>query len=296
MSEIKTALGLDVGGTKIKAIALQSPDKILAETVMPSLASQGPDGVRQSIRSCVSYFKEKKISFEAIGIGCAGSVDHKTGVVRNSPNFTNWKDIPLGDWVTQDYGVPVCVENDANCAVLAESRIGAGKGFNNAVLLTLGTGIGGGLVLNGKLYRGSTGTAGELGHLSIHADGIECPCGNRGCFERYCSATSVKMRAKGTSPKVVFSKVNENPEYRKIVSEFLENFQIGLVSIANVFDPDCILLGGAVTEGVGVYLNQLQSWVTAHAFPAVGQNVKILMTKHGNLSGSLGAALLAMDF
>lgn len=291
----KIALGLDIGGTKLKALALQSPDKILAETVIPSQASEGPNAVRKAIFSCVSYFKDKKIPFQSIGIGCAGSVDHRGGIVRNSPNFAHWKDIPLKDWVTQDTGVPVCIENDANCAVLSECKIGAGQGFENIVLLTLGTGIGGGLILNNQLFRGSTGTAGELGHFSIHADGIECPCGNRGCFERYCSATSVKKKANGISPKEVFSKASENPFYGKIVSEFLDDFQIGLVSIANMFDPDCILLGGAVTEGVGVYLPKLQAWVKNHAFPIVGQHIQIKMTKHGNLSGSLGAALLAIE-
>lgn len=295
MSDVKTALGLDIGGTKIKAIALQAPDQILAETVIPSKASEGPDAVRRAIHSCIHLFQEKNISFQAIGVGCAGSVDPKNGVVRNSPNFTAWKDIPLRDWISQDCRLPACVENDANCAVLSEAKIGAGRGFKNVVLLTLGTGIGGGLVINNQLYRGSTGTAGELGHFSIYANGIECPCGNRGCFERYCSATSVQKKAGGVSPKIVFSKANENPEYKRIVTEFLEDFKIGLVSIANVFDPDCILLGGAVTQGVGTYLEQLQSWVKQHAFPAVGQHVSIRITKHGNLSGALGAALLAMD-
>lgn len=289
------ALGLDIGGTKIKAIALQAPDKILAETVIPSLASKGPEAVRTAIHSSVHFFQEKGISFQSIGIGCAGSVDNRKGIVRNSPNFSSWKDIPLQDWISQDFGVPVAIENDANCAVLAEHRMGAAKGHENVVLLTLGTGIGGGLVLNGKLFRGSTGTAGELGHLSIYANGIECPCGNTGCFERYCSATSVQKKAGGVSPKIVFAEANTNPEYGKIVSQFIEDFQIGLVGIANVFDPDCILLGGAVTRGVSAYLNRLQSWVKQHAFPAVGQNIQIKITQHGNLSGALGAALLAME-
>ena len=294
-SEQTITLGLDIGGTKLKALALSGTGEILKEVSLPSLADQGPSAVRQAIRQTVDYFKTSGISFRAIGIGCAGSVDPMKGIVRNSPNFTDWSDINLKSWVEADYSVPVCVENDANCAVFSEWKMGAGKGYQNLVLLTLGTGIGGGLILDGKLFRGATGTAGELGHMSIHTEGIPCPCGNRGCFERYCSASAVKELAKGVSPKEVFSKASIVPEYKKIIDSFILQFQIGLVGIANIFDPQCILLGGAVTDGVALYLNDITEWVKTHSFPAVGAQLEIKTTKYKNLSGSLGAALLAQD-
>jgi len=289
-------LGIDIGGTKLKAIALSPSNEILKELSIPSQADQGPNFVRKSVREAVQLFQDSGIKFSGIGIGCAGSVDHHAGVVRNSPNFAHWSNVPLREWVQEDFNVPVAIENDAKCAVYAEWKVGAGKGCKNLVLLTLGTGIGGGLILDGRLFRGATGTAGELGHLSIHTDGIPCPCGNQGCFERYCSATAVKNQAKGVSPKDVFSKASIVPEYQKIIEEFIFNFQVALVGIANMFDPEVILLGGAVTDGLSIYLEKISEHVKSHAFPAVGTNLTIKTTQFKNLSGSLGAALLVKEY
>lgn len=287
-----TTLGLDIGGTKLKSIAYDHASKKIVEKVVPSRASENPEAVRTAIQETVKAFQNDGIKYSHIGIGCAGSVDQAGGIVRNSPNFAKWLNIPLKNWVEEDFKVPVSIENDANCAVIAEWKAGNGIGLKNIVLLTLGTGIGGGLVLDGRLYRGSTGTGGELGHYSIHANGMECPCGNRGCFERYCSATSVKTKAGGISPRTVFEETDKSPVYKRIVSEFLEDFKVGLVSISNIFDPDVILVGGAVAEGVSRYLPELKDWVSKHAYPPIGNHVKLLPTKHRNLSGALGAAFL----
>jgi glucokinase len=184
------------------------------------------------------------------------------------------------------------VDNDANCAVIAEWKMGNGRNKQNVVLLTLGTGIGGGLILNGQLFRGSTGTAGELGHFSIHSDGKWCPCGNRGCFERYCSATALR-EAGEVSAREVFARGDEE-FFKGIIVHFLRDFQVALTSLANAFDPDCILLGGAVTQGLVPYLTTLDAWVKKHAFPSVAAHMELGLAKFGNLSGSLGAALLAL--
>lgn len=288
----RVGLGLDIGGTKLKAVALEESGEILAEFSVDSEASKSPDHVREALHTCVKHFREQGIQFTSIGVGCAGSVNGKTGVVRNSPNFNNWKDVPLRDWMQDDFQVPVVVDNDANCAVYTEWKLGNGKGFDNIVLLTLGTGIGGGIILDGNLFRGATGTGGELGHMSIYADGIECACGNRGCFERYCSATAMRRRAGDISSKEVFTHP-ENPAYAKVIDEYLQDFQIGLVSIANIFDPDIILLGGAVSEGVCLHLPKIEAWVKEHAFPAIAAHMQIKPAKFGNYSGGLGAALMS---
>lgn len=294
-SKSTITIGLDIGGTKLKGIAVRGKTEILKEISIPSRANEGPEQVRLAVKEAGEALLLPGTTLTGIGLGCAGSVDHHQGVVRNSPNFAHWKNVPLRDWVHQDFGVPVVVENDAKCAVFSEWKVGAGKGHQNVVLLTLGTGIGGGLILAGKLFRGATGTAGELGHLSIHTEGLQCPCGNRGCFERYCSATAVKNQAKGVSPKDVFSKAAIVPEYKKIIDEFIYNFQVALVGIANIFDPEVILLGGAVTDGLAIYLDEISKHVKNHAFPAVGENLTIKTTQFKNLSGSLGAALLAQE-
>ncbi len=290
----RITLGIDIGGTRIKTVAVQSPDVILDEHRIDSDAKHGPQAVREAVKRAVKYYQERGIEFMGIGMGCAGSVDPKTGVVLNSPNFADWKNVPLAQWAREDFGLPVTVANDANCAMFTEWKIGNAQGCNNAILLTFGTGIGGGLILNGKLYAGSTGSAGELGHFSIHAGGIWCPCGNRGCFERYCSASAIELAAKGIGAKEVFARREEEP-FRSILQRFFDDLNIAVTSLSNIFDPDCILFGGGLAKGVMEHAEDIQAWVRKHAFPAVSQHVKILPTKFANQSGAIGAALLAHE-
>ncbi len=290
----RITLGIDIGGTRIKTVALQNPDVILEEHRIDSDAKHGPHAVREAVGRAIQYYKDRGIAFNGLGIGCAGAVDPKSGMVLNSPNFADFKDVPLAQWARQDFGLPVVVANDANCAMFTEWKIGNAMNSNNAILLTFGTGVGGGLILNGKLYAGSTGTAGELGHFSIHADGVWCPCGNRGCFERYCSASAIELACKGLSAKDVFARSNEEP-YRSILQRFFDDLFIGVTSLANIFDPDCILLGGGLSKGILARLEDIQAWIGKHAFPSVARHVKIMPTKFLNQSGAIGAALLAQE-
>jgi glucokinase len=288
----KNTLGLDIGGSSIKAIALEA-NQILEEREFPSHSQVGPEAVRKAIATTVNYFKDKGLTIGAIGIGCAGSVAPVTGVVRNSPNFSSWENVPLKDWVKEDFKLPVTVDNDANCAVYTEWKLGAGKEFSNVVLLTLGTGIGGGLIINKKLFRGATGTAGELGHFSIHTDGVDCACGNRGCFERYCSASALEAKFPGMTAKEIFEK--NDPKTQKAVDDFFYDFRIGLTSLANMFDPDAFVFTGGMSEGFVPRLPEIEAWLKEHAFPAVGPHVKLLLAKYGTITGALGAALIAQD-
>lgn len=293
-SRKQVALGIDIGGTRIKAVALSLPDQVLHQYEGPSDANSGPEAVRKALALAVSYFRGKDLLPFCIGVGCAGSVA-PTGVVRNSPNFANWTNVPLKAWMEEDFNLPTTVDNDANCAAFAEWKVGNGKSSQNMVLLTLGTGIGAGLILNGQLYRGSTGTGGELGHFSIYADGKKCPCGNSGCFERYCSASALREAADGKySAREIFMSAG-TPHFDQIIAKFMSDFKVGLTSIANVFDPDCILIGGGVAKGVAAHFDEIKEWLRGHAFPAVAQNVRLDVTRFGNLSGAIGAALLATE-
>lgn len=287
------ALGIDIGGTRIKAIALECPDQVIGQYEGPSDADISPEAVRKAIGLAVQYFYGKGLTPFCIGVGCAGSVTPDSGVVRNSPNFSNWLNVPLKDWISQDYHLPTTVDNDANCAAFSEWKIGNGKGSQNMVLLTLGTGVGGGVIIQRQLYKGSTGTGAELGHFSIYANGKKCPCGNSGCFERYCSASALREAAGGKfSAREIFMQAGKEP-FPAIIERFLADFKVGLTSLANVFDPDCIVIGGGVAKGVAVYFDEIKGWLKSHAFPSVGKNVRLEVTKFGNLSGAIGAALLA---
>jgi glucokinase len=288
-------LGIDIGGTKIKSLALEGPEKILAEFETPSFANEGPQNVRQAIKQCVRHYESLRIPFSKIGIGCAGSVDSKRGIVRNSPNFSDWKNISIREWIETDFDLPSTIDNDANCAVYAEWKQGNGKGHQNIILLTLGTGIGGGLILDGKLFKGATGTAGEIGHLSMQFDGPKCSCGHSGCFEIYCSGNAVRAKTGGLhTSKEVFTQAN-TAEFEPIFLDFMSRFESVLTSLANIFDPEIILLGGAVSSGVSLHIEEIKKGVKNRAFPAVAENLKILPAKFGNQSGCLGAALLSME-
>jgi glucokinase len=290
----RIALGIDIGGTEVKAVALRLPDVVLGIYRLPSDAKKGPAAVRSAVGKAVQYFRNDGILFSRIGMGCAGSVDSVTGVVLNSPNFSDWRDIPLRDWIEEDFHLPVTLNNDANCATFTEWTLGNARGSRNAVLLTFGTGVGGGLILNQQLYRGSTGTGGEIGHFSLHADGRSCPCGNQGCFERYCSGTALQDQAPGHTAKEIFERAEESP-FKELIEVYLKDLKIAITSLANIFDPDTILLGGAMANGIEPHLNEIRSWVKARAFPAVGTRVKIVKTRFGNESGAMGAALLAFE-
>ena len=285
-------LGLDIGGTNLKSVLLSPENQVLKENKIPSGASVNPEAVREAIRLCVRSYQADGHTFDAIGIGCAGSVDFQEGVVRHSPNFAQWKDVPLKTWSEADFNLPTLVDNDANCATYTEWKLGKGKGCHSLVMLTLGTGVGGGVVLNGEMFRGSTGTGPELGHFAIHVNGIPCTCGHRGCLERYCSASALKRRFPQTSAKEIFQKHQESP-YQEAVEEFVTYLSSALVSFGNTFDPEMIILGGAVAKGMTPHLPRLRKEMGERAFPAVGKNLKIELAQNDNWSGSIGSALLA---
>lgn len=287
-----TALGLDIGGTNLKAAVLQLPNRIGLEFHIPSRANEGPDGVRAAIREAVAKAKSSGALFDSIGVGCAGSVSPQ-GTVRNSPNFSHWKDVPLKEWVETDHSVRAVVENDANCAAVTEWTMGSAQGARNVLAVTLGTGIGGGLIIENRLFRGATGTAGEIGHFSIQANGIPCNCGNTGCFERYCSASGLKRKLPGVSAEQIFLPENRD-QYGPVVDEFLQYLGVGLTSLVNVFDPEVVVVAGGISAGMGPHWKTIREHVKEHAFPAVGAKVQILPAKYESNSGALGAALIAL--
>ncbi|MCB0418754.1 MAG: ROK family protein [Bdellovibrionaceae bacterium] len=286
----KIRLGIDIGGTAIKAVALDSSLKILENYQTSSFAKQeGEEGVHRALRTVMENFQDYEI--ESAGIGCAGSVDHANGIVINSPNFAHWKNVGLRGWFTENFKVPCKIDNDANCAIVAEWKLGVARGYDYVVLLTLGTGVGGGLILAGDVYRGTHGAAAELGHFSIKADGKLCNCGNRGCFELYCSATTLRNQFPAFSAKQIIQRREEEP-YKSAISTFIENLTIGITSIANVFDPQLVVIGGGIMNGMGWALADIEQSVKERAFPAIGKDLKVVSAEHANWAGALGAALL----
>jgi glucokinase len=260
-------VGIDVGGTKVLAGVVDPTGRVLARErrVTPG---RDPQAVEDTIVDLIASFAAQH-DVAAVGIGAAGFVDASRARVMFAPHL-NWRDEPLRDEVAQRVRLPVVVDNDANAAAHAESRFGAGTGHRLVLCITLGTGIGGALVIDQRVFRGSNGMAGEFGHIQVVPDGHRCPCGNRGCWEQYASGNALVRDArelveansplahrlreivqgdatKLTGPQVTRAAMDGDPMAKELLAEIGTWLGVGLAGMAAAFDPDCIVVGGGVS-------------------------------------------------
>ena len=196
MSETPPTLGIDFGGTSVKIAAVEGAELISDMVRIPTQEHDGPDALIDEIKKEVDGLRQKFPQIAAIGIGVPGAIDFEKGITYNLTNVRGWTNIPLRDIIQSKIELPTILENDANCMAYAEFKHGAGKGYNNVVCVTLGTGVGGGLILNGQLYRGSRFAAGEIGQMSVDLYGVDGPYGNRGALERYIGNRQIGEMAK----------------------------------------------------------------------------------------------------
>jgi len=259
-------LAADIGGTKILTAILSSRGRMLAKDVCSTLADEGVSSVIErlcaSIDNLLNGNDFKPSNLAGIGIACAGAIDAARGVITTSPNLPEWSDVPLAGLLAERYGVDTYLVNDASAAALGEHRFGAGQGLRNLVMLTLGTGIGGGIIIDGELYLGASGSAAEMGHMIIDVNGPECPCGSKGCLEVFASGKAVAR---------------------------------DLVILVNIFNPEMIIIGGGMAEQAEFLIEPARQVVTAGAFPISAQAVRIVPAKLGNEAGVYGAAAYAFD-
>ncbi len=310
----RPVVGVDLGGTSVKA-ALVSPERAMLGR------GQLPTDLRdqRSLLELLTRLVEQVCGgadIAAVGFGLPSQVDQRHGRVLNSVN------IPLADLdfvaeMERRLGVPVAVDNDANVACLAETRVGAAGGCSHVVMLTLGTGVGGGLVLDGKLYRGATGTGAELGHVTVDEDGPPCQgnCRNRGCLEVLASATGI-MRLAGDvadeRPAGSFARARERGEdldARFVIEQAnggdgdaVEALRragrylgIGLASFANIFNPEVILIGGGASAAGELLIGPARAEMVRRGLPPTTRGVRVAIAQLGNTAGVLGAAELALD-
>ena len=310
----RPVVGVDLGGTSVKA-ALVSPERAMLGR------GQLPTDLRdqRSLLELLTRLVEQVCGgadIAAVGFGLPSQVDQRHGRVLNSVN------IPLADLdfvaeMERRLGVPVAVDNDANVACLAETRVGAARGCSHVVMLTLGTGVGGGLVLDGKLYRGATGTGAELGHVTVDEDGPPCQgnCRNRGCLEVLASATGIMRLAGGVAderPAGSFARARERGEdldARFVIeqakggdSDAVEALRragrylgIGLASFANIFNPEVILIGGGASAAGELLIGPARTEMVRRGLPPTTRGVRVAIAELGNTAGVLGAAELALD-
>jgi glucokinase len=247
------------------------------------------------VSEALADVKEK--NFAGIGIGAPGNIDLESGEIRYSPNF-GWKDVALGEHVRQAFKVAVFVANDARCATLGEHTYGIGKGVDDFVLLTLGTGIGGGIISDGKMVRGFMGMAGELGHITVVPNGLPCGCGNRGCLEKHASATAISAMARllgygDISAKRVYERAVAGDERaREIFISMGEALGIALATLVNAFNAPLYLLSGGVIGAWEFFAPAMLAEARRRSFSFRTTNTRVEKAELGGEAGLYGAAYL----
>jgi glucokinase len=307
-------VGVDVGGTKVAAGLVNGEGEISAQVRVAMVADSSPQRGLDSVLSAISHvIPHGAEGIAGIGICAPGPLDPKTGVILNPPNLPCWRNFPLAAAVRKKYSVPVKVDNDANAAALAEARWGAARGYRNVFYATIGTGIGTGIVFDGKIYHGRTGSAGEGGHVSIDHRGPICNCGKPGCIEIFASGTAIANRARreiatGTKSSMV-EMVHGDAENisglivgkaadlgdglaKKIVTEAVEMLALWLSNIVDLFDPDVIVIGGGAAVLYQSYFHEMRKRIAEFAVNPHANEVPLVSARYGADSGIAGGAAL----
>jgi glucokinase len=296
------AIGVDLGGTNLRAAAVDRSGTILAKITANTQLSAGRDVIVNDIATAIQGVKLRVEHGElaGVGIGIPGYIDIATGVVLGSANLPDFTGFAFRDAVQRRIGIPIILENDANAAALGEQWIGAGRGVKDLVLLTLGTGIGGGIIVDGKILHGFLGMAGELGHMTVIPDGNPCGCGNYGCLERHASATAIvgMGRALGlgdqnlTSEEVYNLAVSGNERAKAVFESMGRALGMALANLVNIFNFPLFLLSGGVLPAWDVFAPSMFEQVRKRSFSFVKTDTKIEKAILGNQAGLIGAAYL----
>jgi glucokinase len=313
----KPVLAVDLGGTKIKAAIVLPDGKI---THSRNYLTQAKDGCQEVINKVVFAIEEtmakSKLEFtELYGliIASAGILDIKNGIVTASPSLPGWNNVSLGNILTDILGVQINMINDASAAAVGEHCFGAGKGLKNLIYLTVSTGIGGGIIINGKLYSGIDGCAGELGHMVIEANGPQCNCGNYGCLEILASGSAIAKDAQNRIKSGADSSLNElridsisaekiaraakqgDKLAREVVNKAAYYLGIGISNIVNIFNPEMVIVGGGVSKMGEIFLGPARKEVEQRAFSLPAQTTSIVSSYLGDDAGIIGAAISLFD-
>lgn len=306
------AIGLDIGGTKINAFRVARDGSILARSNAPTPAEDEEATLAKMIELAEDARTPDVV---AVGVGAAGMVDSSRGVLRFAPNLA-WRDLPIAARMRDALELPVLVENDASMAAFAEYRFGAGRGYRHLLLVTVGTGIGGGIVADGSLFRGAHGFASEIGHIIVEPGGPRCGCGNRGCWEQVAAGRAIGrmgrqaakepdsalLRLAGDDPEKVTGRLvteaamQGDEVARGILAEAGRRLGEGIAGLVNVLDPQIVVVGGGVSVAGDLLLDPARaSFLEAVEGPAYRPAVPIVPAELGNDAGAVGAAALALE-
>jgi glucokinase len=311
-------LGVDIGGTKIAVGLVDHRGKILSQGRKPMIANGTPEAALQAVKGAIdSLVSTSAEGIHSIGICAPGPLNPKTGIVLNPPNLPCWRNFPLAEKIASMYDVPVNVDNDANAAALAETRWGTARGFHYVFYATLGTGIGTGIVLDGRIYHGHSGSAGEGGHVSIDYHGPLCSCGKRGCIEVLAAGPAIGSRAraklatsnarssmldmaKGDVAAVTSETVGQaynagDPMARETLEETVDALTPWLGNIVDLLDPDVIVMGGGVAAMLNPFFDHIKHRLPAWCVNPRAAEIPLLMAHYGADAGIAGGAALCAE-
>ncbi|MBE9128757.1 MULTISPECIES: ROK family protein [unclassified Coleofasciculus] len=287
-------IGIDLGGTAIKLGRFRKDGTCVKSLAVATPQPSTPTAVVEVMVDAIAQLNADKGAV-AIGIGTPGPADAAGRIARVAINLNDWRDVPLADWLEAKTGCPTVLANDANCAGLGEAWLGAGRLFNNLILLTLGTGVGGAIILDGKLFTGHQGAAGELGLITLKPDGLPCNSGNQGSLEQYLSIGAIRHRT-GKEPAElgVMAKAGDS-----LALEFWERYGrdlgVGLASLIYVLTPEAIVIGGGVSASAEFFFPAALAQIERRVLSTSRVGLQLLQAKLGNQAGMVGAAKLALQ-
>lgn len=317
-------VGIDIGGTKLATVVADKTGHILGKVRKPTRSEKGPeyaiDLLFDMVREVVSQAGLEQASISAIGVSCGGPLDTKTGIVYSPPNLPGWDALPLKARLEAEFQVPVTIENDANASALAEFRFGGGRGYSAVLYMTMSTGIGGGIVIDGQVYHGANDSAGEVGHQILLPNGPHCGCGKRGCLEALCSGPAIARRAQDAIRKhlkrenastALLTLTDGRPEDVKsehvlaaaragdaLASELVQETAYymgwGIANLVNILNPDIVLLGTIAVAAGDLLLDPIRETVSKFAMTRPAEAVQIAPAQLGDALGDLAAVALVV--
>jgi len=301
----KFLLAVDLGGTNLKIGLLDLKYKILYKEILGTKSLKTKEGLIRaiivSINNIIKVRRLNRASILGVGLGLPGPIDVERGLVHFFPNIPGWKEVYLKRILEKRLRLPVILDNDANLMCLAEYRLGAAKGSINSVCLTLGTGVGSGIIIDGTLYRARTFAAGEIGHIPINEKGPKCNCGGVACLETYIGNRSIILEAKKifkqdiSLEKLSVLAKRGNKKALNLWKSVGRHLGIALVGVVNFISPDCIVIGGGVAGAGRTLFDKVKEVIAKQAMKTQGKHVKIYKAKLGNDAGLIGAAILARE-
>lgn len=301
----KFIIGVDLGGTNLKIALLDLKYKIRDKEVLSTQRFIKRESlikaVIASVNKIIENNKLSRASILGIGLGLPGPINVKRGIVHFFPNIPGWKEVKLKTILEKTLRLPVSLDNDANLMCLAEYKLGAAKGAKNAVCLTLGTGVGGGIIIEGRLYRGSSFSSGEIGHIPINEKGPQCNCGGVGCLETYIGNNRILDEAKSLFKRDISLEGlstlarKQNKKALAIWSKVAVRLGIALVGVVNLLNPDCIVIGGGVANVGKILFDKVKKIISRQAMSVQARHVRVFKARLGNDAGLIGAAILVKE-